>query len=327
MVGTGKPAATVDVRRFVDVIKRRSGLMIERGDNQFAFTHLSFQECFAAVYLAYWVLSPEWLLGEEVPPGTGAADLQRYAADPFWEETLVFLFELLAGATPRGKQKIREAVFGSDWSAATSRHGHWHQTAVLLARLTSDPHVNWDPDTQTSAVDRCLTVAAEYPQTEHEGALYGIPSGILARLLSGEPAIVHQRLQWLVDWWTSADIPQLILDPTAVSDLAPLAGLTALQHLRLTPTAGSDLAPLARLTELTTLSLTTDWGADLAPLGTLTGLRNLQLFSAEVIDLAPLARLTGLTTLLLRRTRVTEDEVAKLRARLPGLKVQLTQQA
>jgi hypothetical protein len=87
---------------------------------------LSFQEYFAAVYLADWVTSAEWLMGEEVPPGTAAADLQRYAADATWQETLVFLFELLAGETPRGKQKIREAVFGPDWSVVTAAGSRGH---------------------------------------------------------------------------------------------------------------------------------------------------------------------------------------------------------
>jgi hypothetical protein len=111
-------------------------------------------------------------LGEEVPPGTVAADLQRHPADSTWEEPLVFLLELLAGATPRAKQKIREAVFSPDCFAVTGRHRDWPQTAVLLARLTPDPHVNWDLDTQASAADRCLTVAAGYHQTDDPTDLY-----------------------------------------------------------------------------------------------------------------------------------------------------------
>jgi internalin A len=140
MAGNGRPAAADDVRRFLDIIKRRSGLMIERGENLFAFTHLSFQEYFAAVYLAIWVTSAEWLLGDEVPSGTGAADLQRYAAEAAWMETLVFLFELLADATPRGKQKVREAVFGPDWSACTAPSKIRPTATILLARLTSGAH-------------------------------------------------------------------------------------------------------------------------------------------------------------------------------------------
>jgi internalin A len=306
MAGTSKPAAADDVRRFLDIIKRRSGLMLERGDNQFAFTHLSFQEYFAAVYLAHWVLSPEWLLGEEVPPGTAAADLQRYASDVLWEESLVFLFELLAGATPRGKQKIREAVFGSDWSAVTGKPEDSAQTAFLLARLTSDPHVNWDPDTQASAVDRCLAVAAEYHQSDDVRDLYEVGIGILGPLLSGEPAVVHQRFRRLTDRWASAGIPRLLLARTSVSDLSPLARLTGLQLLDLPSIPGMDLSPLARLTGLTTLLMVGTRGTNLSPLGTLTGLRNLELWCDEVTDLSPLARLTGLTTLELHDLGTTD---------------------
>jgi internalin A len=190
MAGTGTSSAAIEVRRFLDIIKRRSGLMIERGERQFAFTHLSFQEYFAAVYLADWVTSAEWLMGEEVPPGTAAADLQRYAGDPTWQETVVFLFELLAGAKPLGKKKIREAVFGSDWSVATGRRGSFPTTTILLARLTSDPHVNWDPDTQASTVDRCFDILAEYHYEGDEASLFKAIPSVLGPLFAGEPATV-----------------------------------------------------------------------------------------------------------------------------------------
>src|SRR5205823_5730782 len=51
MRASGKGSDEDDARRFVEYVKRRSGLMIERADEQFAFTHLSFQEYFAACYL------------------------------------------------------------------------------------------------------------------------------------------------------------------------------------------------------------------------------------------------------------------------------------
>lgn len=247
MAGTGKPAAADDVRRFLDIIKRRSGLMIERGDNQFAFTHLSFQEYFAAVYLADWVTSAEWLMGEEVSPGTAAADLQRYAADPTWQETLVFLFELLAGAKPLGK-KNREAVFGSDWSAVTGMPEPQPQAASLLARLTSDPHVNWDPDTQASAVDRCLDVVAEYHHSANSRDHDTATMRILRPLLSGEPAIGRDRLQRLANRWAAAGITRLSLAAIPVTDLSPLASLTSLSTLDLRFSQVSDLSPLAGLT-------------------------------------------------------------------------------
>ncbi len=379
MAGTGKPAAAADVRRFLDIIKRRSGLVIERGDSQFAFTHLSFQEYFAAVYLAEWVTSAEWLLGEEVPFGTAAADLQQYADEGTWEETLVFLFELLAGTKPLGKQKIREAVFGPDWSAVTGESDHMPGTASLLARLTSDPHVNWDHDTNASAVERCLAILAEYHDWEdihysNEDADLSLDvlmanMGILRPLLSGEPAIRRARLQRLANRWVSAgrqrlslrwmpvddlsplagltNLQCLILDSTPVIDLSPLAELTGLTILSLKATRVDDLSPLAGLTNLQCLILDSTPVDDLSPLAGLTGLTTLSLYNTRVTDLSPLAWLTGLTTLSLGRTRVTdlsplagltglttlslwslggprviEDEVAKLKACLPGLAVE-----
>jgi len=47
--------------RFLDYIQRRTGLFIERSPGSFSFLHLSFQEYFAACYLAEEVTSPDWL--------------------------------------------------------------------------------------------------------------------------------------------------------------------------------------------------------------------------------------------------------------------------
>ena len=250
MAGTGSDAAASDIRQFLDIIKRRSGLVIERGDNQFAFAHRSFQEYFAAVYLAGWVTSAEWLLGEAVPPGTAATDLQRYAADTIWQETLVFLFELLDGATPLGKKKIREAVFGPEWSSVTGESVP--STASLLARLTSNPHVNWDPNTKASALDWCLTVVAEYHDRQYRDTgpglnidIISVNTGILHHLLTGESASSLERFQRLVDRWASTGNPRLALLWIPLTDLSLLASLTNLRYLVLMSTPVTDLSPLA----------------------------------------------------------------------------------
>jgi hypothetical protein len=60
---------------------------------------------------------------------------------------------------------------------------------------------------------------------------------------------------------------------------------------------------------------------DLSPLAGLTELQDLALYGMPVVNLAPLAGMIGLTTLSLVGTRVTGDEVAKLKARLPRLEV------
>jgi internalin A len=327
MAGTGESATADDVRRFLDIIKRRSGLMIERGDNQFAFTHLSFQEYFAAVYLADWVTSAEWLMGEEVPPGTAAAELQRYAADIAWEETLVFLFELLAGEKPLGKKKVREAVFGPGYSVVTGPPASRPQAAGVLARLTSDPHVGWDAETQAAAVDRCLAVLLEYHQTADITSDQACRF-LLRPLFSGEATLRHERLQRLADRWAVAGLSRLkligapvtdpsplaglsgltslSLDCTGTTDLTPLTGLTGLTELMLADFGATDLTPLAGLTGLTELLLVGSGATDLTPLAGFTGLRTLGLVAFEATDLTPLAGLTGLTELALVGSGATD---------------------
>ena len=93
---------------------------------------------------------------------------------------------------------------------------------------------------------------------------------------------------------------------TQVTDLAPLAGLTALQTLNVSRTQVADLAPLAGLTALQTLDVSGTQVTDLAPLAGLTALQTLDVSGTQVTDLAPLAGLTALQTLDVSGTQVTD---------------------
>jgi hypothetical protein len=108
----------------------------------------------------------------------------------------------------------------------------------------------------------------------------------------------------------------LDLTQTSVSDLSPLAGLTALQELWLNQTSVSDLSPLAGLTALQGLTLNQTSVSDLSPLAGLTALQGLWLTQTSVSDLAPLSGLTALSTLWLDQTSVSD--LSPLRA-LPNL--------
>ncbi|MEN9868351.1 MAG: hypothetical protein RL748_3941, partial [Pseudomonadota bacterium] len=82
-----------------------------------------------------------------------------------------------------------------------------------------------------------------------------------------------------------------------MSDLSPLAALTALQSLFFAHTQVSDLSPLATLTALQWLSCADSHVSDLAPLSTLTSLQSLSFTQTQVSDLAPLATLSTLEKL------------------------------
>jgi hypothetical protein len=98
---------------------------------------------------------------------------------------------------------------------------------------------------------------------------------------------------------------RLSLNSTPVTDLAPLAYLTSLKQLLLNSTKVSDLSPLAGMTSLTQLLLSDTPVSNLAPLADLKALRLLWLSATSVTDIAPLANLTALKELSLTNTPVT----------------------
>jgi Leucine-rich repeat (LRR) protein len=101
-------------------------------------------------------------------------------------------------------------------------------------------------------------------------------------------------------------LESLDLSQTPVADIAPLASLTALKSLRLEGTKIANIAPLAGLTALESLDLGGTLVADIAGLVGLTTLRSLDLSRTEVVDIRPLARLTRLQILNLGETRVAD---------------------
>src|ERR1017187_8523565 len=78
-----------------------------------------------------------------------------------------------------------------------------------------------------------------------------------------------------------------------LTDIGPLAGLSALQLLAVSGTKVSDLAPLAGLSALQSLSVSGTQISDLAPLAGLSALQTLWVNSTRVSDLAPLADLSA----------------------------------
>ena len=93
---------------------------------------------------------------------------------------------------------------------------------------------------------------------------------------------------------------------TELSDLRPLAALTALQSLNLTYTLVRDVTPLGALTVLQSLDLTGTRVSDVRPLGALTALKSLNLRRTQVSDVRPLGALTALQALDLRNTPVSD---------------------
>ena len=91
-----------------------------------------------------------------------------------------------------------------------------------------------------------------------------------------------------------------------VADIRPLANLTNLTGLSLWNNQVTDVAPLRSLTALTYLNLADNYVSDLGPLAKLISLDELDLFDNEVKDLAPLSGLRDLNHLILTYNHVED---------------------
>jgi hypothetical protein len=148
---------------FVAYIGRRSGLLLPRGPEQFAFMHLSFQEYFAACFLAEQVTSPLWIRHGKAAPGADRESLRTYAREVIWRETLVFLFELLADQ-PGWPQTLAEDLFGENFKDLDPEVAEIKNAGVLLARLVIDPHSGFSQDLRDQAITKCaeLEIALQH---------------------------------------------------------------------------------------------------------------------------------------------------------------------
>ena len=102
----------------------------------------------------------------------------------------------------------------------------------------------------------------------------------------------------------ATNLRELDLSRNPITDLRPLANLTALEILDLSDaspeTLNLDIAPLAALVNLEALSLESSRVSDIRPLAALTKLRTLDLSNNQIEDFSPLAGLTNLWTLRIR---------------------------
>lgn len=102
------------------------------------------------------------------------------------------------------------------------------------------------------------------------------------------------------------NLRHLYLAGGELSDLTPIAQLTALEGLRASANKVAVLTPLKGMRAMDRLDLGRTQVRDLTPLKGMTKLTELQLDDTPVDDIAPLASLTNLERLSLKRTRVSD---------------------
>ena len=124
-------------------------------------------------------------------------------------------------------------------------------------------------------------------------------------LQSMNPGTRNQLSNLEGNWLALLKISKLVLmGQPQISDLSPLADLTALQVLDCSDTSISDLSPLANLPTLQTFYCSDTSISDLSPLANLTALQTFYCSNTSISDLSPLANLPTLRKLNCYRTSI-----------------------
>ena len=295
-------------REFLDIVGRRSGLFLPRGEGRYAFVHLSFQEYFASVALAREVTRFRWARRKASRLGFDRDTVASWAGESVWRETFAFLFELLASEDEDDwHADLLDCVFGEGFSRLGGSESNVVSLNLghLLARLVVNPRSGLSLAKRDEAIACC--VETQFRLQRRYGS-EEIMSSIVAGLIRDDAQLnanVFKQLGTQIEMEEQGN-RDLDLMVSQVSDLEPVAKLTALESLDLMGTQVSNVGPLARLTMLESLNLMDTQVSDIGPLANLTALVSLLLTNTRVSNIGALTKLTALERLNLAFTLVSD---------------------
>lgn len=152
---------------FLDYIAKRSGLLIPRSENMFAFLHLSFQEYFSSIYILDQFEAQIFGSVSKVK----SADLGRWVANPIWAEVIVFLFELGSLKAPHWSSWLMERGFGKDFKKAYSYRSKSKNFTIfdVLFKVLSNPHSGLSSDDRISGLEPLMDIYFKgYPYIDRD---------------------------------------------------------------------------------------------------------------------------------------------------------------
>ena len=340
MERTKAPANAPTPEQFLSFVGRRSGLFVPIGEDVYTFRHLSFQEYFAAVFLATEVTGFSWAKNGCSSLGFKQADVAQWARHSSLQETFCFLFEMLADK-PEWHSELVKCVFGGAFSQLpeldpgaedlllgqkTFDLGH------LAARLVANPHSGLSPRERQQVIDWCVRVQINYSDYRHRELLVMVSRGLsLFGVLMQDQNLRSAVMASICSQWYSITenlrLKMLDLHSANVVDISQAAELSTVERLILTDTGVADVRCITGLRELHWLELDGSAVTDIAPLAKMPRITILDLARTSVEDIAPLANLHGLRVLDLSETAVSAESIAALQDALPNCKIVKDEQA
>ena len=309
---------------FLSFVGQRSGLFIPRGDDQYAFSHLSFQEYFAAVALEDEVTGFKWAKEGRSSLGFSHTDVAAWARQPTWLEIFCFLFEMLADR-PAWHNELLSCVFGEEFSFVfeTDAGDELFNLGHLAARLAVNPYSGLGHIDRRGAIDSC--VSAQIRCSDYFINMLGPDTSLFEVLLGGDLDLSGQVMASIHKQWPDASrgLEHRALDFRWADciDLSEIAKLSGVNVLRLSATNVGNVASIAKMKDLRWLDLDNTLVEDVTPISNLLSLEVLDLQGTEVEDVSDLANLHNLQLLWLSDTPVSEGSIAELRAALPNCEI------
>ncbi len=343
MTMSNMPQATQHAEEFLAWVARRSGLLLPRGEDWYAFAHLSFQEYFAARFLVAQVTSPAFIRGGKAKGLLVDKEvLGKYGDAAVWRETLIYLLELVCNE--RGVDWLQEVLLGV-FGDLGAENDFSMRMASLAGKVLNDQHIYLSEQDSRQLANKSAN-----------DCIFVLPIGTFADLCRAGYALdmdapngagldqltLEQRANIFAiraEATTTADVSSigalaqlkaLHLQGEEISDLGPLSNLQQLRYLDTLGTPVSELADIGKMKELRTLRLRLVGNPVLAPLAQLTHLWNLMIWGATKPDIASLAQLKNLKVLDLEDATDLVDyeplaELVGLQVFYPGNKVSLRQ--
>lgn len=305
---------------FLDLIGRRSGLFLPRGEGKYAFVHLSFQEYFSAVALEQEVTSLNWAKGRPTQLGVQKSTIRRYAGESLWFETFSFLFELLAQRR-EWHHNLVEIVFGKSFiytfkETSKRKREIRLNLALLLTRLINNPLAGLPGESKETAIKAVVRATVEPGKYDQEDS-----SVVLRELLGEDEAFNTLVMEAIAAQVQELDIEYLDLSLTKISDIFPLQNTACLVELNLHGTRISNIEALKGLSKLKTLDLSNTSVVDISPLKHLSRLETLSLWNTAVEDIVALTKLKSLSKLDLDNTNIANIEPLSGLTRLESLEL------